>query len=124
MNISPINNDSQTNFNGKIITKGKWTESLKKEFLQNKEIQKIASGKYDIIGHMSRKKTDALIPVFKLEVEAISEKPSKMEKLKSFLGLTDVVALSDSYHTEMGTSCLMENRLKAKHIAKLLNIEV
>lgn len=29
MNILPVNNNPQTNFNGRIITKGAWTPYLK-----------------------------------------------------------------------------------------------
>lgn len=86
---------------------------------------KAASGKYDIIGYMKKKNPKLFIsdePRYKLEIEALPEKPTILEKTKSLLGLNDVVELSRDYHTENGTECLMYQRLKARHIAKCLNI--
>lgn len=130
MNVSVINN-SQPNFNGKVITKGKWTASLKKSFLENEEIKKAASGKYDIIGHMSRKKASLLPkvfsncePIYKLQIEARPESPTILERVKSFLGLVNVAEVSKNHHSETITEYMMETRIKAEHLAKYLNIKL
>ena len=130
MNISSINN-SRPNFNGKIITKGPWTKELKDAFLQNEEIKKVAAGKYNIIGHLSKKKADFTDfghskgeTVYKLQIEAMSESPSLLERAKSLLGFTNVAELSNNYHSEIGTEQLMYNRLKADAIAKCLDINL
>ena len=49
MNISQINNVSNPSFNGKIITKGQWSVDLKKAFLENGEVKKLAESNKDIL---------------------------------------------------------------------------
>ena len=54
MNITTINNNN-TNFNGKLITKGKASEYLKNEILKNTELKKLASGENDILVKVKNK---------------------------------------------------------------------
>lgn len=124
---STINN--KTNFNGNIITRGKWTPALKEAFINNKEVKKLASGKHDIIGKMSKQKTNAYDvnhnqgeSLYKLTLEATS---SISDKIKSFLGLNKKsVKIMQSYHSEDSTSKIMNQRINSDTIAKKLNIKL
>ena len=129
MNITPINN-SQTNFSGRIITKGKWTPDLKKAFLENEEVAKLASGEHNIIGRMSRKKAGQDLHhapsqiVYRLELEALNENASIFNRIKSFLGLGKTVKVSNGFHTDLGTECIIEDRINAKKMAERLEINI
>lgn len=119
MNISPINN-TQTNFNGKIITKGHWTTYLENAFTNNSEVKKMASGDKNIIGKMSRKHATRGNcqhyegqELFKLSILSEKENPTFWEKVKSFFGFSPKVNLSKHYHSEAGTQALMRNRINA-----------
>ncbi|MBE7703293.1 MAG: hypothetical protein E7Z89_04500 [Cyanobacteria bacterium SIG28] len=122
-----INN--KISFNGNIITKGKWTPVLKETFINNEEVKKLASGKHDIIGRMSKQKAcahdiyhDRGENLYKLTLEATS---SVSDKIKSFLGLNKKsVKIMQNYHSEDSTSRIMTKRINSDTIAKKLNINL
>lgn len=130
MNISEINSISP-NFNGKIITKGKITPYLQDEILNNKELQKLASGEKDILVRIKNKKERNYHVnhakgemLYRLSVESKKQNETLADKVKSFLGLTTKVNLSKAYHSEVSTASIIKKRINAKFLAKKLNIEV
>ena len=130
MNISEINSTSP-NFNGKIITKGKITPYLQDEILNNKELQKLASGEKDILVRIKNKKERNYHVnhakgemLYRLSVESKKQNETLADKVKSFLGLTTKVNLSKAYHSEVSTASIIKKRINAKFLAKKLNIEV
>lgn len=129
MNISPINNN-QTNFNGKIITKGHWTNYLENAFVNNPEVKKMASGDKNIIGKMSLRYASrghsqhfAGEELFKLSISSEKENPTFVEKVKSFFGLSPKVNISEHYHSETGTHILMRNRINASAYGDRLDLK-
>lgn len=129
MNISPINNN-QTNFNGKIITKGHWTNYLENAFVNNPEVKKMASGDKNIIGKMSHRYASRKSfehfkgeELFKLSISTEKENPTFMDKVKSFLRLSPKVNLSKHYHSEIGTHALMRNRIDAGTYGNKLDLK-
>ena len=130
MNITTINNNN-TNFNGKLITKGKASEYLKNEILKNTELKKLASGENDILVkvknkketgyHVNHAKGDTL---YQLSIEARKEKPSLVDKIKSFLELVPQVKISKNFHSEDTLVAIMEERVEAQKYAKKLNKEI
>lgn len=129
MNIAAIN-DANPNFNGKILTKGKASQYLKNEILNNTELKKLASGENDVLvkiknrkekyHHINHEKGETL---YQLSVEFRKEKPSLLEKFKSFLGLVPQVKITKNFHSEDTALMLMEERVNAQRYAKKLNIE-
>lgn len=130
MNISPINN-TNLNFNGKVITKGSWTPALKKAFQENIEVRNVAQkSNYDIIGILTRMRTpkndlehfqgDNL---YKLTIAAMNEKPTWKEKLNAIFNKYDHKAeVTENYHSEEGIVQIMESALVSHKIRKKLNI--
>lgn len=130
MNISEINSTSP-NFNGKIITKGKITPYLQDEILNNKELQKLASGEKDILVRIKNKKERKYHAnhakgemLYRLSVEPKKQNETLVDKVKSYLGLTTKINLSKAYHSEDSTVSIIEKRINANFLAKKLNIEV
>ena len=129
MNINTINS-TNPNFNGRILTKGRWPEGLKKSFLENPEVNKIAQeAKYDIIGKMSSmraKRNDFKHyygePLFKLTLIAKKENPTFIDKVKAFIGLLPKVKITRNYHCESSMESIMSKRLKATRIKEKLDI--
>lgn len=96
----------QPAFNGRIITKGPWTKTLKDAFLNSKGINDLASGEKDVIGRLKYKSAPMDDynhmwgeTVFKLSLEMKSQKPSLKERIKSLLGLSRKV-VNEYYHSE------------------------
>ncbi len=129
MNISPINN-TNTSFNGKIITKGTWPGYLKKNFIENPEIIKLASGDSDIVGKMLYRKAIGFFDkkhypgqnTFKLKIYAQNEKPTLKEKLINFLGLNKTFDVTRHFHSIYTTERMMDLRIKADKIKNALGI--
>lgn len=129
MNIAPINNN-QTNFNGKILTKGHWTNYLENAFVNNPEVKKMASGDKNIIGKMSHRYASGKHyehfkgeELFKLSITTEKENPTFMDKVKSFFGFSPKVNLSEHYHSESGTQILMRNRIDASTYGDELDLK-
>ena len=103
MKILPVNNTSP-NFNGKIITKGPWTDYLKEGFERNPDIIKLASGKKDIIGELSHKKAKRSVhhsqgeDIYKLKLKAVPSEMGILDKIKYILGITPEVPVRRDYH--------------------------
>ena len=130
MNITAINN-TNTNFNGKILTQGKASQYLKNEILNNTELKKLASGENDIIVKIKNKKENGYHvnhakgeTLYQLSIEARKEKPSLVDKVKSFLNIVPHAKISQNYHSEDTLVTLMKERLNAQKFAKKLNIEI
>lgn len=129
MNINTINS-TNPNFNGRILTKGRWPERLKKSFLENPEVNKVAQEtKYDIIGKMSSmraKRSDYnhyyREPLFKLTLIAKEENPTFIDKVKAFIGLLPEVKITHNYHRESSMESIMNRRLQATWIKDELDI--
>lgn len=129
MNIQLINNRSNTSFGGKIITKGQWTKHLAEHFINNHEVQKLASGDYNIIGKMSEKISStndlnhvAGLPIYKLTLKAISEKSSLWENFKLLFGLSPKIKVTRYHHTEPSMKRLIDERINADKYSKILGI--
>ena len=105
----------QPAFNGRIITKGPWTKTLKDAFLNSKGINDLASGEKDVIGRLKYKSAPMYDynhmwgeTVFKLSLEMKSPKSSLKERVKSMLGLSRKV-INRYYHSEDGMISIMRN---------------
>lgn len=128
MNIQPINS-STLNFNGKIITKGKWPAMMETAFELNPEIEKLASGKFNIIGKVSCRKpfkddmyhyeNDRL---YKLSIIAIPEKATLIDKIKYLFGMLPKIKLCHDYHSSATMIDLMNERIKFDSYKKRLGI--
>lgn len=128
MNITPINN-ANPNFNGKIITKGAWTQFLWENFNNNPEVIKLASGKNDIIAKMSRKYAGVNDmnhfvgeEIYKLTLKTLPEKANIFDRIKFWL--TPPVKVTKAYHCESSMKRLFERRIDANRYAKKLNIDI
>ena len=126
MEIRQVNN---VNYTGKIITKGKWTQTLAQAFTDNPEVKKLASGKYDIIGKMTAVKThpydvNHLLDesLYSLSISAKKENPSLLDRVKSFLGLQPKANITINHHGEDKMLKIMDKRIKADTLGKKLNI--
>ena len=119
MNITPMNN-TNVNFNGKIITKGNWPKNLKKQFVENTAINNFANNsKSDIIGIMSAKTSskydiyhDPGERLFKLTLVTTKEKPSIIETIKNALGIyseADKQNITHAFHREEKMSNIIDN---------------
>lgn len=130
MNVTPINKN-QTTFNGSIITKGHWSKSLLREFLDNPQTQMLANGEYDIIARMSTRKSKHHTmthakgePLYKLTLEAQKGNSPFINSIKSFLGLTSKIEVTRNYHSEDSMEDLMRKRINAKKYADYLDITI
>ena len=129
MNINAINS-TNPNFNGRILTRGRWSEELKKSFLENPEVNKFAQeAKYDIIGKMSSKRAKKHDfnhyygeQLFKLTLMAQKENPTFIDKVKALFGLLPKAKITHNYHCESSMELLMSKRLNATSIKDQLNI--
>ena len=128
MYIQPINTNTQTNFNGRIITKGKWPQKTIEFFNQMPEIVNASKGEYNIVGNMHQKK----VPThpfdddeirFKLTITAEKENPTFVDKIKYFLGLTPKLKVTQHHHREHRYPHLLQERLSKRNISKELGIE-
>ena len=129
MNISLTDNRNRINFYGKIITKGQWTNELSGYFKTNQEVQKLASGNYNIIAKMSEKISGtndrnhvAGLPIYKLTLKAIPEKNSLWEKFKLLFGLSPKIEVTRHHHIEPSMRLLIDERINADKYTKLLGI--
>ena len=129
MNILPINNNPS--FNGRIITRGTWTKNLKKTFIENPEVQKLASGEMNIVGDMSHRKYFSFIDrihsfgedTYKLKLYAEKENPTLLEKIKNFFGFNNALDLTLLYHKEESTIEKINRRIKAHPIKRVFGLE-
>lgn len=128
MNIAPVNN-TNTSFSGQIITRGKWGKYMKRTFLENPEIQKLAAGEYNIVGNMSTKRASSLSskhypgqPLYKLKITAEKENPTFLDKVKSFFGLNKSYNVTRHYHSDSTTEMAMDSNISARRIKKALGI--
>lgn len=130
MNILPINNSTNTNFNGRVLVKGNCTEYLERNFLNLPEVKKLASGKYDIIGKFLYRKAHWLYDkrhypgedTYKLKLIAQKENPTFLDRIKGFLGLNPSVEVTRSYHCEGTTELLMRQRINCDKYKTRLKI--
>lgn len=129
MNIQSVNNKGNASFGGRIITKGQWTNGLSEYFKNNQEVQKLASGDYNIIAKMSKKISGtndrnhaAGLPIYKLTLKAIPEKSSLWEKFKLLFGLSPKIKVTRHHHMEPSMKHLMDERINADKYTKLLGI--
>lgn len=128
MYIQPINTDNSTNFNGNIITRGKWPAGTKEVFNQMPEIIEAAKGKYNIIGKMHKKVVQAHpfddeAARFQLTISAEKENPSFLDKIKYVLGLTPKLKTTQHHHREHRYPQLLEERLSKRDILKELGLK-
>lgn len=129
MNILPVNNNSQTNFNGRIITKGKWPGKLKEAFVENKEVKKLASGDHDIVGTLSRKKAGMYDinhyqgeKIYRLRLDAQN---NVVDGIKRILGINPKsVQICQGYHSEKSTAEIISTRINADEISNKLNLSI
>lgn len=129
MNMQLINNRNNISFSGKIITNGEWTERLSERFKSNQEVQKLASGDYNIIAKMSKKLSGnndqnhiAGLPIYKLTLKAIPEKTSLWERFKFVFGLSPKIKVTRHHHIEPSMELLIDERINADKYTKLLGI--
>ena len=103
-------NKINTNFNGRIYTKGKnWTPELKAAFEQSEYFKKMASNKKDIVGRLSLKtinKLDDFIhsygeKTYKLHVSILNEN-SILSRIADKFHLISRKELTRNYHRETG----------------------
>ena len=126
MNISPINSNN-TNFKGKVIIKGTWTQELKDAILNNAEVKQLAAGKKDIIAHMKSKRAPKKDmwhypkqPLYSLSLMSRSEEPSFWEKVKTFFNVLPKINVTRAYHSETGMLSIINQRIKAKRYQNIL----
>lgn len=127
MNISPINSTpvSAVAFNGKILTKGYWPQSLSDAFYSSEGIKALASDDKIIIGSLST--TSAKFndfqhtmgeTLYKLKLDVRSEKPSLLEKIKNLTGFSKH-KINEHYHSEGGMYTLLRAWDKDFYLKKL-----
>lgn len=128
MNIQPINNSS-LNFSGKIITRGKWPVTMINAFEFNPEVQKLASGEFNIIGKVSRKKPskDDIYHyenerLYKLSIIAMPEKATLMDNVKYLFGMLPKINLTQKYHSDATMVNLMKERIQFNSYKEKLGI--
>ncbi len=128
MKVESIN--TCPNFNGRIMVKGAWSAELVECFIKNKEVQELASGKYNIIGVMRSKKAGIHdvnhLPedtLYRFSIAAEKETPSILDRIKSVFGKVKEVNISNTYHREEKMADYVENQISAKTIAKKLGIK-
>ena len=130
MHILPINNNQTPNFNGKLLTKGKWTPELKSLFLNNETLNDIAkNSKYNIVGVMSScvaGKADIYHDfgekLYKLTLVATKENPSFKEKIKNLFSVASgskKKAITKCYHKEISMLDIMSERLSKDKCEKI-----
>ena len=131
MDISAINN-SNPNFNGRIITKGPWPKYLKNVFTENPEMKKLASGNSDIVGKLKTKcsifsyegKSFTGGYIYKIEIYAKKEKPTLKDKIMKFLGLRPTISLTKNYNGINTTETCIKNKINAKEYSQKLGIKI
>jgi hypothetical protein len=119
----------RNSFCGKIITKGKWTEKLRDCFVNNNEVKKLASGRYNIIGDMRLKKAskndiyhNPNENLYKLKITAMRENPTILDKIKYFLRLIPSINLTRFYHSETTTQNRIDSKINAETYKSILNL--
>lgn len=130
MNVLPINNSNcanYTNFNGKVITKGKWPHILEKRFRLNTEVQKLAAGEYDIIGNLSHKISNGKDKkhykgqnIYKVSIQALKENASILDRIKMFFGLAPKENLSKNYHSLDTSIDVIDTRVNSENLKEKL----
>lgn len=126
MKISAINNTP--NFEGRIITKGAWTNTLREQFEHNPEIIKLAAGEKDIIGNMSSRIARSSVhhsggeELFKLTLKAAPSKMTLKEKIKDFFGFLPIINITANYHRENSMLRIMQERINASKYSKRLGL--
>lgn len=128
MHILPVQNYNQQNpnFNGKIMTKGVWTNYLERTFLNNEAVKRFAESGYDIIGKMKYRKSSGYSMVhnkgdelYKLSISAIKENSSIWEKIKAFFGFGNTIKITQGFHRERSMENIMCQRINDKRLARL-----
>lgn len=119
MNITPIASVQSQTFTGKIITKGKWPENLKKSFVESETLNRFVNEtNQDVVGRIKRKKAPAGDfnhtigePLFKINLNIRKPNESFIDRIKELLKLKSGCSLTKKYHSNFGTEDLMERRL-------------
>ena len=128
MNIQPINS-VDSNFKGKIITRGCWTRHMNSVFKDNPEVIKLASGEYNIIGRMrSIKATEDDFyhhkneKLYKVSIVAMPEKSTILDNIKYLFGLLPKVSLTEDYHSAATTLDVIKERIHFNSFKEKLGI--
>lgn len=128
MNISPINNYQNTNFNGKVITRGSWPKGVDKYFELMPQVAEVAkNSKYNIIGKMHCKTTqyhpfDDKILRYRLTISAEKENPTLLDRIKNLLGLNPKIRLSQHHHRGERYPEMLEDRIKNNTLTERLGL--
>ncbi len=128
MNILPINTSTNTNFNGKVITRGTWPIGADTFFETMPEVVNAAkNSKYNIIGKMHCKSTQdspfySKILRYKLTISAEKENPTLFDKIKNLLGLNPKMKLSQHHHREDRYPEMLTNRIKENTLTEKLGL--
>lgn len=137
MRITQINNqssihttDNNSNFRGKILTRGEWTPRLEKAFLNNPEINEVANKtNLNIIGVMAEKLADGSNQkhypnqsLYKLTLKTEKDKPTLVDKIKDFFGLNKELKITKNYHSEYSMENLIIPFISTKKIEKDLDL--
>ena len=128
MHILPVqsHNQQNPNFNGKVMTKGVWTNYLERSFLNNEAVKGFAESGYDIIGKMKYRKSSGYSMVhnkgdklYKLSISARKENPSTWGKIKTFLGLDKTIKITKGFHRERSMENIMDIRITNSRLERL-----
>ncbi len=130
MNILPINNNSNTNFNGRILTIGHgWNEKIKNAFVENSEIKKLAEGKVDIIGKLRTRRAEygdfnhcLNEPLYKFDLMVGKSKSPIINKIAAYLGILPKVKMVRGYHGEDSFISRLNNRPNAEQLKSRFKI--
>lgn len=128
MNILPINNYSNTSFNGKVITKGNWPKDIDTYFKSMPAVKQLAeNSEFNIIGKMHRKLTKegfCKTPImrYRLDISAEKENPNLLERIKSFLGFNPKYSMTQHHHRGCFYPNLLEEKIKGYIIAQKLGL--
>lgn len=128
MQILALGRNYNSNFEGRVIPKGKWTPNLMESINSNDELKKLAAGEYDIIAKLSRRFAGRNEyhfkgePLYKLALIARKSNESLSEKLKNLFKPSKSLAVMQNYHTEQGTMSIMSARINAERYKRALGI--
>ncbi len=128
MNISPINNYQNTNFNGKVITRGHWPEGVDRYFQSMPQVVEAAkNSRYNIVGKMHKKTLQDYpfydeITRYRLTISAEKENPTLLDRIKNFLGLNPKIRLSQHHHRGERYPEMLEDRIKNNTLTERLGL--
>lgn len=129
MNINPINTAVQPNFQGMVITQGKWVNGYSSVFADSKNIINAAKN-HTIYGEMREVTASGQDNIhypgetlYRLSITAKKDNPTLLEKIKYSLGLAPKTHLTQHYHSLRSTEKFLKNEGLIAEALKRLNIK-